>query len=148
MPSTCDLQEFDNFLRERCVQLRMKLRDMLGGRKLTLAKARRHRVLLPMVGVYTPGGQALPACSWEFVDCHSQQLRARLQTRFRAMMFSALGYYPESAGIYLGASPRLCMVMDTEYNQVRDESSSAASCRSLMAELHWVSMPAARCDPI
>jgi L-alanine-DL-glutamate epimerase-like enolase superfamily enzyme len=68
MPSTCDLQEFDNFLRERCVQLRTKLRDMLVGRKLTLAKARRHRVLLPMVGVYTPGWQALPACSWEFVE--------------------------------------------------------------------------------
>jgi L-alanine-DL-glutamate epimerase-like enolase superfamily enzyme len=44
-----------------------------------------------------------------------------LQSRFRAMMFSALGYYPEVAGIYLGTSPRLCMAMDTEYNHVRDD---------------------------
>jgi len=63
-----DLREFDGFLRGRCAQLRMKLRDLLAGRRLTLAEIRRHRVLLPMVGVYTPGWQALPACSWEFVE--------------------------------------------------------------------------------
>ncbi len=44
-----------------------------------------------------------------------------VQSAFRAAMFSALGYYPESAGIYLGTSPRLCVAMDTEYNQVRDD---------------------------
>jgi len=44
------------------------LRDELAGHKLTLREARRHRVLVPMVGVYTPGWQALPACSWEFVE--------------------------------------------------------------------------------
>jgi hypothetical protein len=44
-----------------------------------------------------------------------------LQSLFRAAMFSALGYYPETAGLYLGTSPRLCMAMDTEYNQVRDD---------------------------
>ena len=44
-----------------------------------------------------------------------------LQSRFRGMMYSALGYYPETAGIYLGTSPRLCMAMDTEYNHIRDD---------------------------
>jgi L-alanine-DL-glutamate epimerase-like enolase superfamily enzyme len=44
-----------------------------------------------------------------------------LQTAFRAAMFSALGYYPESAGLYMGTTPRLCLAMDTEYNQVRDD---------------------------
>ena len=44
-----------------------------------------------------------------------------VQSCFRAAMFSALGYYPESAGLYLGTTPRLCMPMDTEYNQVRDD---------------------------
>jgi len=63
-----DLKEFDAFLRTRCTEVRAKLRDELAGHKLTLAEARRHRVLLPMVGVYTPGWQALPACSWEYVE--------------------------------------------------------------------------------
>jgi L-alanine-DL-glutamate epimerase-like enolase superfamily enzyme len=63
-----DLQDFDRFLQQRCSEVREKLRDMLAGQRLTLAQARRHRVLLPMVGVYTPGWQALPACSWEFVE--------------------------------------------------------------------------------
>jgi L-alanine-DL-glutamate epimerase-like enolase superfamily enzyme len=44
-----------------------------------------------------------------------------VQSSFRAAMFAALGYYPESAGIYLGTVPRLCVAMDTEYNQVRDD---------------------------
>nr|MDQ2830355.1 mandelate racemase/muconate lactonizing enzyme family protein [Chloroflexota bacterium] len=44
-----------------------------------------------------------------------------LQSLFRGAMFSALGYYPETSGLYLGTSPRLCMAMDTEYNQVRDD---------------------------
>ena len=36
-------------------------------------------------------------------------------------MFAALGYYPETAGLYLGTMPRLCMAMDTEYNHVSDD---------------------------
>jgi hypothetical protein len=44
-----------------------------------------------------------------------------LQSAFRAAMNSALAYYPESAGLYLGTTPRLCLPMDTEYNQVRDD---------------------------
>jgi hypothetical protein len=44
-----------------------------------------------------------------------------LQSRFRAAMYSALGYYPESVGLYLGTPPRLCYPMDTEYNQVSDD---------------------------
>jgi hypothetical protein len=44
-----------------------------------------------------------------------------VQTAFRAAMFSALGYYPESAGLYMGTTPRLCLAMDTEYNQVSDD---------------------------
>jgi L-alanine-DL-glutamate epimerase-like enolase superfamily enzyme len=63
-----DLRDFDQFLRGRSAAVRARLRDLLAGRRLTLAQVRRHRVLLPMVGVYTPGWQALPACSWEFVE--------------------------------------------------------------------------------
>ena len=44
-----------------------------------------------------------------------------LQSSIRGAMFAALGYYPESAGLYLGTMPRLCVPMDTEYNQVRDD---------------------------
>ena len=44
-----------------------------------------------------------------------------LQSSFRGAMFAALGYYPESVGLYLGTMPRLCVPMDTEYNQVRDD---------------------------
>ncbi len=50
------------------MEVRAKLREKLAGHKLTLAAVQRHRVLIPMVGVYTPGWQALPACSWEFVE--------------------------------------------------------------------------------
>ena len=63
-----DLHDFDTHLRGRCAAVRTRLHDALAGRRLTLAEARRHRVLIPMVGVYTPGWQALPACSWEFVE--------------------------------------------------------------------------------
>lgn len=68
-----DLRDFDGFLRGRSSEIRKKLRARLGGRRLTLAKARRHRVLIPMVGVYTPGWQALPACSWEFIELVTQE---------------------------------------------------------------------------
>src|SRR4051812_27547993 len=68
MPGIDDLKDFDAFLKRRCTLLRTKLRDFLAGKSLTLAAARRHKVLIPMVGVYTPGWQALPACSWEFIE--------------------------------------------------------------------------------
>jgi len=68
VPSIADLRDFDIFLRFQCEAVRGKLRDLLAGKRLTLAEARRHKVLIPMVGVYTPGWQALPACSWEFVE--------------------------------------------------------------------------------
>lgn len=68
MHGISDLRDFDVFLQRQCVTYRERLRDMLSGHKLTLVEARRHKVLLPMVGVYTPGWQALPACSWEFIE--------------------------------------------------------------------------------
>ena len=68
MPAIGDLRDFDIFLIRQCAWFRKKLRDQLAGKRLTLREIRRHRVLLPMVGVYTPGWQALPACSWEFVE--------------------------------------------------------------------------------
>lgn len=68
MRDISDLRDFDSFLRSNSTAVRAKLRDLLAGHRLTLREVRRHRVLLPMVGVYTPGWQALPACSWEFVE--------------------------------------------------------------------------------
>jgi L-alanine-DL-glutamate epimerase-like enolase superfamily enzyme len=68
-----DLKEFDQYLRQQSREVRGRLRDLLAGRRLTLARANRYRVLLPMVGVYTPGWQALPACSWEFVELVTQE---------------------------------------------------------------------------
>lgn len=73
MREIADLQDFDQYLRQRCGEVRARLRDALAGHTLTLAEARRHRVLIPMVGVYTPGWQALPACSWEFVELVTHQ---------------------------------------------------------------------------
>src|SRR3954469_16648934 len=63
-----DLRDFDAHLKRRIERYRAKLRDWLAPHRLTLAEARVHRVLIPMVGVYTPGWQALPACSWTFVE--------------------------------------------------------------------------------
>ena len=63
-----DVRDFDAMLKRRISRFQQKLRDWLGPHKLTLAEARVHRVLVPMVGVYTPGWQALPACSWAFVE--------------------------------------------------------------------------------
>jgi len=68
MPPTKDLVDFDAYLRERSAQARAKLADALAPTRLTLREARVHRVLIPMVGIYTPGWQALPAWSWEFVE--------------------------------------------------------------------------------
>ena len=63
-----DLRDFDSHLRMRSTQARARLRDMLSGHRLTLREARVHDVLMPMVGLYTPGWQALPAWSWGFVE--------------------------------------------------------------------------------
>lgn len=63
-----DVRDFDVMLKGRIEGFRAKLGDWLAPHKLTLAEARVHRVLVPMVGVYTPGWQALPACSWAFVE--------------------------------------------------------------------------------
>ena len=63
-----DIRDFDGMLKRRIGHFRHKLRDWLAPHRLTLAEARIHKVLVPMVGVYTVGWQALPACSWEFVE--------------------------------------------------------------------------------
>jgi L-alanine-DL-glutamate epimerase-like enolase superfamily enzyme len=68
-----DIRDYDLFLKQRIVGFRTKLKDWLAPYKLTLAEARVHRVLVPMVGVYTPGWQALPACSWAFVELVTNQ---------------------------------------------------------------------------
>jgi L-alanine-DL-glutamate epimerase-like enolase superfamily enzyme len=63
-----DLRDFDAHLRTRSAQAGERLREALSGRRLTLREARVHHQLLPMVGLYTPGWQALPAWSWGFVE--------------------------------------------------------------------------------
>lgn len=63
-----DIKDFDSMLKRRIGRFRDKLRDWLAPHRLTLQEARTHKVLIPMVGVYTPGWQALPAVSWEFVE--------------------------------------------------------------------------------
>ena len=68
-----DVRDFDAMLQGRIDRYRAKLRDWLAPHRLTLREARLHKVLIPMVGVYTPGWQALPACSWEFVELVTEQ---------------------------------------------------------------------------
>lgn len=68
-----DVRDFDAMLQRRIDRYRLKLRDWLAPHRLTLREARVHKVLIPMVGVYTPGWQALPACSWEFVELATEQ---------------------------------------------------------------------------
>jgi len=68
-----DLREFDRYLKQRCVEVRGDLEERLANKRLTLAEARVHRVLMPMVGVYTPGFQALPATSWAFVELVTEE---------------------------------------------------------------------------
>jgi L-alanine-DL-glutamate epimerase-like enolase superfamily enzyme len=63
-----DIKDFDAMLKRRIKGFQEKLRDWLAPHRLTVAEIRRHLILMPMVGVYTPGWQALPACSWEFVE--------------------------------------------------------------------------------
>jgi hypothetical protein len=63
-----DIRAFDAFLNSQCELARSRLADLLAPHRLTVAEARVHRVLIPMVGTYTPGFQALPAASWGFVE--------------------------------------------------------------------------------
>ncbi len=63
-----DVREFDTTLLGRIAEFRQNLADRLAPHRLTLREARVHKVLIPMVGVYTPGWQALPAVSWSFVE--------------------------------------------------------------------------------
>ncbi len=63
-----DVRDFDEMLKRRCHRFQDKLRDWLAPHRLTLGEVRVHKVLIPMVGVYTPGWQALPAVCWEFVE--------------------------------------------------------------------------------
>jgi hypothetical protein len=69
-PRICvdDVRDFDAMLKRRIGGFREKLRDWLAPHRLTLSEARIHKVLIPMVGVYTPGWQAMPAVSWTFVE--------------------------------------------------------------------------------
>jgi L-alanine-DL-glutamate epimerase-like enolase superfamily enzyme len=68
-----DVRDFDGMLKRRIGRFREKLQDWLAPHKVTLADIRVHKVLIPMVGVYTPGWQALPAASWEFVELVTQE---------------------------------------------------------------------------
>ena len=73
MYSVDDVRQFDNSLKDRIGRFREKLADWLAPHHLTLAEARVHKVLIPMVGVYTPGWQALPAFSWEFLELVTEE---------------------------------------------------------------------------
>ena len=44
-----------------------------------------------------------------------------LQLAFRAALVASLVYETESAGLYMGAAPRLCHAIDNETIQVRDD---------------------------
>ena len=68
-----DVRDFEASLKQRLSRFKENLRDQLAPHHLTLAETRVHRVLIPMVGVYTPGWQALPAASWEFVELVTEQ---------------------------------------------------------------------------
>ncbi len=68
-----DVRDFDAMLMRRIAGFRQKLADQLAPHRLTLAEARVHKVLIPMVGVYTPGWQALPAVSWAFVELQTNE---------------------------------------------------------------------------
>ncbi|MDE0105457.1 MAG: mandelate racemase/muconate lactonizing enzyme family protein [Bryobacterales bacterium] len=68
-----DVRAFDAMLKRRVGMFREKLADLLAPHRLTLDEARVHKVLVPMVGVYTPGWQALPAVSWAFVEVRTKE---------------------------------------------------------------------------
>ena len=68
-----DVRDFDGMLKRRIGSFREKLAAQLEPHRLTLEEARIHKVLIPMVGVYTPGWQALPAVSWAFVELRTKE---------------------------------------------------------------------------
>jgi hypothetical protein len=68
-----DVRDFDSMLKRRIAGYKEKLRDWLAPHRLTLREVRVHKVLIPMVGVYTPGWQALPAFSWELIELVTDQ---------------------------------------------------------------------------
>jgi hypothetical protein len=53
MIHTGDVRDFDGMLKSRIALDRQKLRESLAPHRLTVAEIRVHRVLIPMVGVYT-----------------------------------------------------------------------------------------------
>jgi len=73
MMNISDVRDFDDMLKRRIGLYRKKLKDWLAPHRLTLAEARVHKVLIPMVGVYTPGWAALPAVSWEFIELATKE---------------------------------------------------------------------------
>ena len=68
-----DVREYDDHLKREIARFKTNLKDLLAPHRLTLAEARVHKVLIPMVGVYTPGWQALPAASWEYVELVTEE---------------------------------------------------------------------------
>ena len=68
-----DVRDFDRMLKTRITGFQQKLQEWLSPHRLTLAEARVHSVLMPMVGVYTPGWQALPAVSWGYVELVTEE---------------------------------------------------------------------------
>jgi L-alanine-DL-glutamate epimerase-like enolase superfamily enzyme len=73
MTNVDDVRDFDAMLKRRSNLYLQKLRDWLAPHRLTLETARVNKVLIPMAGVYTPGWQALPAVSWEFIELVTKQ---------------------------------------------------------------------------
>ena len=68
-----DVREYDGYLKKEIARFKHNLKDQLAPHRLTLAEARVHKVLIPMVGVYTPGWQALPAASWDYVELVTEE---------------------------------------------------------------------------
>lgn len=52
-----DIRDYDAVLKARIRSFQEKLRDWLAPHRLTLAEARVHKVLVPMVGCIHPGGR-------------------------------------------------------------------------------------------
>lgn len=68
-----DVRDFDAMLKNRIRLYQEKLCDWIAPHRLTFDQARVHKVLIPTVGVYTPGWQALPAISWVFVELATKE---------------------------------------------------------------------------
>ncbi len=68
-----DVRDFDAMLKRRIAWFREKLSAWLTPHRLTVREIKVHKVLIPTVGVYTPGWQALPAVSWAFVEIQTNE---------------------------------------------------------------------------